>query len=79
MPFILVDVDYSISVTTITFSAGQTEVLVPVTAIEDAISELTEDFQAVLSNPSTGLVVGDADTATVNIEDNNGVPGSIIH
>ncbi len=48
-------------------------VLTTVTAIDDGIAETTsETFTVVLSNTSTGLAIGDDDTATVTITDSTG-------
>ena len=49
-----------------------TEVFVPVDTVGDQISELQESFQAVLTNPSAGLTIGAADTATISITDDDG-------
>ncbi len=68
-----VGTDFTIAATTITFTAGQTEVSTLVTAIDDGIAETTsETFTVVLSYPSTGLAIGDDDTAIVTITDNTG-------
>ena len=64
--------DYVILITTVIFSAGETESFIFVTALPDNIAELSEDFTVVLSNPSAGLMVGDADTAEVIITDDDG-------
>ena len=62
-----------ISVTmTLTFTAGQTTVPIPVTTTNDIISELTETFFAQLSNPSAGVVLGGQSRASVDILDNDG-------
>ena len=55
----------------ITFAAGQTQLPIPVDTTSDEIAELPEDFTALLSNPSEGLVVG-RDTATVTILESEG-------
>ncbi len=46
--------------------------MIPVETIGDATVESIEMFGAVLSNPSTGLVVGADDTASVTITDDLG-------
>ena len=61
----------AVSSRTITFPAGMTEAFIPVDTLGDQISEPQESFQAVLTNPSAGLTVGAADTATVNITDDD--------
>ena len=40
--------------------------------IQDAIAELEETFEAVLTNPSGGLAIGDDNTATVTILGDSG-------
>ena len=64
--------DYMSVTRTLTFPAGETELLVPVDTIGDSIAEQLEIFRATLSNPSTRLTVGDQDTATVIILDDDG-------
>ena len=63
--------DYTEVTMTITFEAGETEFRVPVATIGDQLAEQQEDFFATLSNPSSGLTVGAADRAIVNIADND--------
>ena len=65
--------DYLTVVRTITFPAGTTEAFIAVNTTEDSISELPEQFTALLSNPSEGLVVGPIDTAAVDIMDDDGI------
>ena len=57
--------DYTLSATSFSFTAGQTESLITVTVIQDAIAELEETFEAVLTNPSGGLAIGGDNTAIV--------------
>ena len=61
--------------TTITFEtgeSGESEVLVPVDTIDDAIAELQESFEAILSDPTGGLMIGAQSIATINILDDEG-------
>ena len=67
-----VDVDYTLSATSFTFAAGQTESFITVTVIQDAFAEQVESIQAVLTNPSDGLSIGGDSTATVTVTDNDG-------
>ena len=43
----------------------------PVSTVDDIISELSEDFEATLSNPSPGAMLGNR-TALISIADNDG-------
>ena len=52
---------------------GDTSVTVSVTTLTDQSAEDSEEFTAVLSNPSMGGVIGTADTATVTINDGTAV------
>ena len=69
-------VDYTAVTTTITFQtgeSGESEVLVPVSTIDDNIAELQESFEAILSDPTGGLMIGAQSIATINIMDNEGM------
>ena len=57
---------------TISFPPGVQRQTVPVTTIPDQSAENTEQFTVNLRNPSSGAIVGNADTATVSIEDTTG-------
>ena len=57
---------------TLIFQPGQTQILVPVTIVDDEVLESLEDFTALLSNPGDRVGIG-VDTATVNINDNDGM------
>ena len=61
--------DYTLSATTFTFAAGETESSIFVTATEDDVAELMVTIQVDLANPSGNLVIGTASTATVTITD----------
>jgi hypothetical protein len=64
--------DYVTFSGTITFFAGQSEGSVSISTMEDTTPEQMEDFTAVLSNPSEGLIV--QDMARIDITDNEGKP-----
>ena len=64
-----VDIDYTLSSTTFTFAAGETESFIVVTVADDSVAELEETIQVDLTNPSGNLVIGAASTATVTIMD----------
>ena len=69
--------DYTGGSYTATFLAGQTTASVSIPITEDTTVELTEDFSAVLTIPATattqGITKGEADTATIDIVDNDPV------
>ena len=80
IPIYTVDVDFTIASTTITFVAGQTEVLTAITAIADGIAEPSEIVTVELTNPSAGLDIDSAaDTATVTITDDTGTVKICFH
>ena len=60
-----------------TFQAEETTASVSIPITDDTIAELTEDFSAVLTIPTTatsqGITKGAADTATIDITDNDPV------
>ncbi len=62
--------DYTLGTTTVTFAPRQTTATLPVSTVNDDISELNEIFTAVLMNPS-GAIVGADDTANIQIVDND--------
>ena len=62
--------DYTAVTRTLTFAPGVTQMNVPVDTIDDSTAEDDEDFEAVLTNPSSLLTLGSQDVATVTIEDN---------
>jgi len=64
--------DYVSDTRTLTFIAGETLLRIPVMTLEDRISEVTEMFEAELSNPSAGAVLEGQTKATVHILDTNG-------
>ena len=60
-----------------TFFAGQSTATVTIPITDDAIAESTEDFSALITIPaasaSLGIIKGAADTASVNLSDNDRV------
>lgn len=64
--------DYITVTRTITFLAGETSLDILVRTSEDTVAELTEKFEAQLSNPSVGVVLVGQSRATVDILDNDG-------
>ena len=69
--------DYTGGSYTATFLAGQTTASVSIPITDDTTAELTEDFSAVLTIPATaashGITKGAADTATIDITDDDTV------
>ena len=67
--------DYSTVTRTVTFPAGETSTTVSVSTLDDSVAEGTETFQAFLSSPmpSASVELGDQDTATATILDNDGI------
>ena len=58
---------------TVTFPAGTTEMTVSVPTTQDNTAEEVEMFTAMLSEPTDGLTLGEDSTATVAIEDDDGI------
>ena len=69
--------DYTGGSYTATFLAGETTASVSIPITDDTTAELTEDFSVVLSIPATatsqGITKGAADTATIDITDDDPV------
>ena len=69
--------DYTGGSYTATFLAGQRTASVSIPITDDTTAELTEDFSAVLTIPATaasqGITKGAADTATIDITDDDPV------
>jgi dienelactone hydrolase len=63
--------DYMDVATNLTFGVGETNRTVVVSILNDALVEGTETFQASLSNPTDGAVLGTRTSATVRITDND--------
>ncbi len=59
--------DYSGTTGTLTFAAGETVKLIPVTVKSDAVVELPETFNVTLSSPSANAALGGTATQTVTI------------
>ena len=60
---------------TVTFTAGQTSLSVPVNILDDTLAEPLESFTTVLSSPDgDGLyfAIGAQEMATIDITDNDG-------
>ena len=72
--FIAAPEDYTKVTTTVTFPAGSTVQTVNVSTIDDSDAESPESFVAMLSSPTPSDVVEISQpTATVNVEDNEGM------
>ncbi len=72
--------EYSINSGTATISAGETSILIGIDIFEDSISELTESFSLVISNPVGGIFPSGTTeiTATHTILDNDASSSSPI-
>ncbi len=65
--------DYTSVDITLVFSAGETSVSVTLDTLEDNISEQDETFAVFLSNPSSGVSLGDQNVTVINIPANDGM------
>lgn len=63
--------DYLDVVTNVTFGAGETNRVIAVPMLNDALVEGLETFRASLSNPSGGAMLGPRTVATARITDND--------
>ena len=63
--------DYSLSNGTLTIANGQTTGSVTFTVVDDALVEGTETATLTISNPSSGLVLGNTISQTIAITDND--------
>ncbi len=63
--------DYTLSAPTITILSGQTSGSVTFTVVDDAVVESTETTVLMISNPSSGLVLGTATSQSITITDND--------
>lgn len=61
--------DFYTEPTVVTFADGEKEITVPVTTRRNTNTTGTQDFTIELNSPSSGLILGFIDTATVNIID----------
>ena len=55
-----------------TFQAGETDQIVTVSTLEDAVNEPDETFMVSLSNPTGGGAIGSSGSATITIQDDDG-------
>ena len=70
--------DYTTVIDTITISAGLQSVSVPVSILDDPVTEPDEEFTLTISNPSSNANLGSATTATGTIQDNDtGTPTAV--
>ena len=67
--------DYDNSPITVTFANGETTKTFTIPIVDDSIFENTENLNLTLSNPTSGATLGTQNTATLNIIDNDAVPG----
>ena len=63
--------DYTSLATTVVFAAGITEQMVDISIVDDAVLEQPQTFSLELSALTSGVVVDEAATATIVIEDND--------
>lgn len=56
----------------LTFIAGQSTTLIRVRILDDLVAEESETFMANLTDPSSGLVLGDRSVILITIIDNDG-------
>ena len=59
--------DYTSLNTTLTFTAGETRKDIRITTVDDSIAEGFRAFNVQLSNPSSGIMLGGSDIATILI------------
>ena len=69
--------DYTNTPITVTFANAETSKTVTIPIINDTVYEPTETVNLTLSNPTGGATLGTQKTATLNIVDNDAVPGTI--
>nr|WP_244329378.1 Calx-beta domain-containing protein [Tolypothrix sp. PCC 7910] len=69
--------DYTNNPITVNFAAGETSKTVAIPIINDSVFEVTETINLALINPTSGATLGTQKTATLNIVDNDAVPGVI--
>lgn len=66
--------DYTSRTGTLSFSSGSTLKTITIPILNDTAAEGDETFTVTLSNPSDGVLLGENDTITVTIQDND--PGA---
>ena len=64
--------DYDRTIQTVTFLSGQSTASIPLSITDDLINEETEMLMASLSNPSSGLVLGERNVVFITITDDDG-------
>lgn len=69
--------DYASASGTLTFSEGVNKATIAVATSEDAITEETEQFTVVLSNPSGSIILGSNTTATISIIDDDQITDAV--
>ncbi|HEX3022559.1 MAG TPA: Calx-beta domain-containing protein [Lachnospiraceae bacterium] len=69
--------DYVLASGTLSFAAGETSKLIPITITDDSLIELNETVEVTLSNPVGEATIGTKAKATLTIEENDiPVPGT---
>jgi parallel beta-helix repeat protein len=66
--------DYTSNSGTLNFAAGETSKILPITVFNDALDETNETFTVTLSNPAGGATLGNPNTITVTIIDDDPQP-----
>jgi hypothetical protein len=69
--------DYTNTPITVNFANAETSKTVTIPIINDTVYEPTETVNLTLSNPTGGATLGTQKTATLNIVDNDAIPGTI--
>jgi len=70
------DEDYSAASGTLTFAAGETQKIVQIPIVNDAVAEPDETFTVTLSSPGGGASLGGQTTHTVTIQNDDAAPPS---
>ena len=69
--------DYSNEPIVVTLADRQTSKTVSIPLVDDGIFEATENLNLTLTDPTDGATLGSQTTATLNIIDNDAVPGTL--